>query len=136
MLYVRDIMTDSYESIPVDTPIGKAAEIMLRRRIPDLPVTEDRRIVGIVRAKDIRQKLDMPEGDLKKTVVNELLHPEVIYCDQDQPAREVDQLLREKQADRVMVLNKDQDIVGTYIRKEAEPPEFGLTLERLEELSR
>jgi acetoin utilization protein AcuB len=52
---VRDWMTESVISVPPDTPIAQAHQIMKKNKIRRLPVVENERLVGIVTIGDIRE---------------------------------------------------------------------------------
>ena len=51
---VSEIMTNGSFTVTQDTPLGEAAEILLRRRIRRLPVIEDdNRLIGLVSRSDL-----------------------------------------------------------------------------------
>lgn len=50
--HVRDVMTTYVETVPPDAPLTDAARRMLESKIGSLPVTEGRRLVGILTEAD------------------------------------------------------------------------------------
>ncbi len=58
---VKDVMTPSPITVPVDATVSEAAAILRKNRIGGLPVLEDDRIVGIVTETDILSLLDTGE---------------------------------------------------------------------------
>lgn len=62
-LCVRDVMIRDVVTVPPDLPLGKAAQLMLERRIHRLPVVESGKLVGIVSSLDFtRLVAERPEG--------------------------------------------------------------------------
>jgi CBS-domain-containing membrane protein len=62
-LCVRDVMIRDVVTVPPDLPLGKAAQLMLERRIHRLPVVESGTLVGIVSSLDFtRLVAERPEG--------------------------------------------------------------------------
>lgn len=51
-LLVKEVMTDSPETIAPDAPIEEAARLMVERKIGCLPVVEGERLVGILTEAD------------------------------------------------------------------------------------
>jgi CBS domain-containing protein len=51
-LCVRDVMIRDVLTVPPDTPVVKAAQLMVERRIHRLPVVENGKLVGIVSSLD------------------------------------------------------------------------------------
>ncbi len=58
---VKDVMTPSPLTVPVDATVSEAAAILRKNRIGGLPVTEGDKIVGIVTETDILSLLDTGE---------------------------------------------------------------------------
>lgn len=56
-LLVRDIMTPTVYTVPVDTPVQKVAKTMVAGRIHRLLVTRDSKVVGIVTSLDLLRLL-------------------------------------------------------------------------------
>jgi len=58
---VKDVMTPSPLTVPVDATVSEAAAILRKNRIGGLPVMEGDKIVGIVTETDILSLLDTGE---------------------------------------------------------------------------
>jgi CBS domain-containing protein len=54
---LSDMLAHDPVTLPPDTPIRRAAEIMVERRISSVLVTRDERLVGIVTDRDLRAKV-------------------------------------------------------------------------------
>jgi CBS domain-containing protein len=50
---IGEIMSSPVVSVPQDTPIPDALELMAKKRIRRLPVVEDGRLVGVVTSRDL-----------------------------------------------------------------------------------
>jgi CBS domain-containing protein len=57
---IKDWMTSAPLTVSPATPVAKAHDLMLHRRIRHLPVVDDGRLVGIVTDRDIRTVLPSP----------------------------------------------------------------------------
>jgi CBS domain-containing protein len=51
-LRVRDVMIQDVLTVPPDLSVGKAAQLLIERRIHRLPVVENGKLVGIVSSLD------------------------------------------------------------------------------------
>jgi len=56
-VHVRDVMTAAPVTVPPETPVRRAVELMLTRRIGCLPVVSDTRLVGLLSETDCLRHL-------------------------------------------------------------------------------
>jgi CBS domain-containing protein len=70
---VQDIMTTGPITVPLEMPVLDAQQLMAKRRIRHLLVTDGRRLLGIVTDRDIRLNLPSPATSLSVWEVNYLL---------------------------------------------------------------
>jgi acetoin utilization protein AcuB len=64
---VSELMTPNPVTIAHDQTVGKAIEMMARRDIRRLPVTNEGKLVGIISDRDLRQLSSRPSLKLPKT---------------------------------------------------------------------
>ena len=70
---IKEWMTKSPVTVSPTTPVSEARELMQRKRIRHLLVTEGERLVGIITDRDIRLNLPSPASSLSVWEVNYLL---------------------------------------------------------------
>ncbi len=65
---VSDIMSDSIVTIDLDATLEKAKEVMLNRRIRNLPVIDDdKKLAGIITNNDVEKNLSPRLGTVNET---------------------------------------------------------------------
>jgi CIC family chloride channel protein len=69
---VKEVMTREVITLPPEAPVLKAREIMAEKFIAGIPITEGKRVVGIVTTSDV---LKVPPKKLKETKVREIMTP-------------------------------------------------------------
>jgi CBS domain-containing protein len=112
MLQIKEIMTPKVELINPDTSVKDAADKMKNLNIGVLPIGENDRLVGIVTDRDITVRSVAEGQDPKTTRVEDIMSKGVTYCYDDQDVHEVTQLMKDNKIRRVIVLNRDKDMVG------------------------
>lgn len=70
---VRELMTPSPITVPLEMSLAEARELMVKRRIRHLLVVKDGLLVGIVTDRDIRSNLPSPATSLSVWEMNYLL---------------------------------------------------------------
>jgi acetoin utilization protein AcuB len=70
---VRELMTTTPLTVPVDTPVVEARRTMIEHRIRHLLVTDGGRLAGIVTDRDIRLNMPSPATSLSVWEINYLL---------------------------------------------------------------
>jgi CBS domain-containing protein len=111
-MQIREIMTGGVAVIHPDSTLDEAAAAMKRLDIGLLPVCDGSRLVGIVTDRDITVRSVAQAEDPTAHQVRDIMTPEVVSCFEDQDVAEVNRLMQEKQIHRVLVLNRDQRLVG------------------------
>jgi len=111
---VRELMTGAVITVGPDMPVLDARHLMLKQRIRHLPVTEGRKLVGIVTDRDIRLNLPSQATSLSVWEVNHLLTKltvgrvmtqSVITAGPDREARDAAQLMLEHKIGAVAVVD-------------------------------
>jgi CBS domain-containing protein len=111
-MQVREIMTGGVEVIHPDSTLDEAAATMKRLDIGLLPVCDESRLVGIITDRDITVRSVAQSEDPASDQVRDIMTPDVVSCFEDQDVAEVSRLMQEKQIHRVLILNRDQRLVG------------------------
>jgi CBS domain-containing protein len=109
---VKGVMTTAVETINPDSSLQEAAERMKDLNIGPLPVCEGGQVVGMLTDRDIAVRA-VAEG-LGSFVgrVRDVMTPHVVSCFEDQDVEEAARLMKEHQIRRLVVLNRDQRLVG------------------------
>ena len=75
---IRKIMVKEVKTVPMDTSVQKAVEIMNKNRINCLVVTYDKRIAGIITERDLLERVLEKGKDPKETKVSEIMTRQVL----------------------------------------------------------
>ncbi len=111
-MLLKDVMTKQVEVIESDATIKEAAEKMKRLDVGPLPVLEGHRLIGMITDRDIAIRAVAEGLDPNVAKVREIVTPDVVYGFEDQDVQEAAKLMGEKQIRRLVVLNKEQRLVG------------------------
>ena len=109
---VRDVMTPNPATVSEKDSIKRAAEIMKREDAGVVPVTDGKKIIGIVTDRDIVVRLVAEGKDPNNARVNEAMSRKVRTVKEDTPVNEVLQLMSREQIRRVPVTNSNNELVG------------------------
>ncbi len=111
-MQIREIMTRGVEVIHPGSTLDVAAAEMKRLDIGLLPVCDGNQLLGIVTDRDITVRSVAQSEDPTSHQVRDIMTPDAVSCFEDQDVDEVARLMQEKQIRRVLVLNRDQQLVG------------------------
>lgn len=111
-MQVRDIMTPGVECVAPDDTLQEAARKMSSLDVGPLPVCDNDRITGMLTDRDITVRATAEGLDPRTAKVREAMTKDVVYCFDDQDAREAANMMQEKKIRRLMVLNRDKRLVG------------------------
>lgn len=113
---VGELMRREFETIHPDATVHEAAARLETAGV--LPVSDRGRLVGILRRGDLDdpgQRHEIPlrgERPARFARVRERVAPDVLYCLDTTEAAEAFALMREKNVDRLPVLDARRQIVG------------------------
>jgi acetoin utilization protein AcuB len=118
-MLVKDIMTPKPITIDPDKTLHDALRIMYQHDIRRLPVTEGKKLVGIISDRDIKQVVGRPtvvsrltsEEELKLSV-REVMTRNVVTVEHDTDLREAIELMVENKFGGLPVVDRDQNVVG------------------------
>ncbi len=112
-MQVRDVMTKSVECVSPSISLQEAAEKMRNLDVGPLPVCgSNDRLVGMITDRDITVRAVAEARDPRTTTVKEVMTPDVAYCFDDQDVQDAARLMGEIQVRRLVVLNRDKELVG------------------------
>jgi len=106
------IMTLEVESVAPQDPVQRAAELMRDLDIGFLPVIDKDMVVGVVTDRDITVRFAADALDYSGTSVSDVMSREVFYCYEDQDVEDAAVIMEDKQIRRMIVLSRDNKIVG------------------------
>jgi acetoin utilization protein AcuB len=118
---VRDWMTESVISVPPDTPIAKAHQIMKKNKVRRLPVMKDGRLLGIVTIGDIREATPSDATTLSiwelnylwaQLKVENVMSRKVLTVTADEPLINAAQIMLENKISGLPVLDNTNQVVG------------------------
>ena len=109
---LKDIITDTVETISPDSSLQDAANAMLTRDLGWLPVSDDGKIVGIVTDRDIAIRGVAAGLDPKTSSVEDVMTREVFSCNIDDSIEDACALMEDEQVRRLVVLDDDEQLVG------------------------
>jgi CBS domain-containing protein len=109
---IKDIMTQNVECVWPDDTLQEAALKMKEMGIGPLPVCERDKIVGMLTDRDITVRGIARGCDPLSTRVRDVMTHEVIHCYEDEDAEAAERLMQTCQVRRVLVVNRDQHLVG------------------------
>lgn len=108
---VKDAMTTGVELASPNHTIRQAALLMGKNDCGALPVADKDSLVGMITDRDIAVRA-IAAGKGPKTLVREIMSPEVLYCFEDQELEEVARNISDIKVRRLPVMNRDKRLVG------------------------
>jgi acetoin utilization protein AcuB len=117
---ISEWMTTVAIAVTPSTPVSEARELMRRKRIRHLLVTEEERLVGIITDRDIRLNLPSPASSLSvwevnylitKLTVGEAMTRSLITIRPDRPVAEAVRLMLEHKIGALPVTENER-VVG------------------------
>jgi CBS domain-containing protein len=109
---VHDVMTRNVECISPEASLHEAAARMKSLDVGPLPVCENDRIVGMLTDRDITVRATAEGEDPKVIHVRDVMTPDIVYCYDDQLVSEAAELMKENQIRRLVVLDREKQLVG------------------------
>ncbi len=109
---LREIMTSEVEVIHPNDTLQTAARKMHDRDIGFLPVCDGDRLIGVLTDRDIIVRALAEGMDSKAMLGRDLVTSPAIYCFDDQSVDEAAKLMHDNQIRRLVVLNRDKQMVG------------------------
>ena len=111
-MLVRDAMTPRAETIGTEETLQAAAKKMRELNVGALPVKDGEHVVGMITDRDIAIRAVAQGSDPTRARVRDAMTPQVVWCFQDQDTIEAARIMEEKAVRRLMVLDRDEQLVG------------------------
>jgi CBS domain-containing protein len=119
-LKVADVMTREVVTIGPDTPLGKAARLMVEKHLKRLPVVDSEgKLIGILGRLDVLNTIAAvripewhPEAHPAGTTAGDVMTREVPAVHESAPLEEIFQLLVSSSHKRVVVIDDQRRVVG------------------------
>ncbi|WP_207481091.1 CBS domain-containing protein [Arenibaculum pallidiluteum] len=133
---VREVMTESVETVAPDTALSEAARMMRDLDTGFLPVGENDRLVGTLTDRDIAIRAVAEGKDLGSATVRDAMSDHVRWVYEDQDTAEAAQVMADHQIRRLAVLNRDKRLVGVLSQgdiatRSSEDDLLGQTVEQI-----
>ena len=121
---VFDVMSNDPLTVSPSDTVSKAEELMYENHYRQLPVVENKQLVGIVSDRDIRSFLAQPSfvepekrARALRTKVNEIMTAKPLTVSPEDDLREAVELLIEEKIGGIPVVDETEGLVGivTYV---------------------
>jgi len=111
-MLVKECMTKSHYAVSVDTPLLTARKLLSEHTIRHLPVLDEKRLVGILSDRNLKQALASPGGE--RFLVADAMMPDVFAVSPDtELAMVVEEMAKEKYGSAV-IQEQDGKVVGVF----------------------
>ncbi len=77
-----------------------------------LPVLDGDTLLGVLTDRDITLRATTAGQDPRWTTVQQAMTPNLVYCFEDQDVQEAARLMQQKQIRRLLVLDREKQLVG------------------------
>ena len=111
-MQLRDISTESVQTLTPITTLQEAATVMRERDLGWMPVEESDKVVGIVTDRDIVIRGVASALDMKTTAVREVMTKNIVSCNAGDDVEDACELMEREQVRRLCVLDDDGRLVG------------------------
>jgi len=109
---ISEIMTKEPKYIGLDQSLQEAAQLLRDLDVGMIPVGDGVKLKGMLTDRDIAVRVVAEGLDPKTVRIPEVMTPEVIYTYEDEDVEEAARIMEEKQIRRLIILNRDKDMVG------------------------
>jgi CBS domain-containing protein len=109
---VDEVMSRKVVTVPVDTTLGEAAELMREYDIGFLPVIASDVVVGVLTDRDIVIRSLSAGNNPHLTPVRDIMTSEVIWCYDDDVLTDAADILADNHIRRILVLDRNRKLVG------------------------
>jgi CBS domain-containing protein len=112
MHFLRDIMSRDVEVVSPDTYLSEISRRMHKQDVGAIPVCDGKKIKGFITDRDIVTRSIAVGRDPNSTTARDVMTSSVVYCFEDQTVEDAAQLMRDHQVRRLMVLDRNKNLVG------------------------
>ena len=139
-MQVFEAMTPEVVSVPPETTLVDAAQMMKELDVGPLPVCDGDRLLGMITDRDIIVRAIAEGRDPRATEVRDVMTTEIVCCRENDDVRGAAKLMQESQLRRLLVVNEEGRLVGIVslgdiVLQTGDPKLAGKTLEKVSEPS-
>lgn len=109
---ISEIMTKEPKYISPDDSLQEAACQLRDMDVGMIPIGDGVKLKGMLTDRDITVRVIAEGVDPQTVSVSDVMTPEVIYAYEDQDVEEAARIMEEQQIRRLIILNRDKDMVG------------------------
>jgi CBS domain-containing protein len=109
---VGDVMTKEVIYLPAETTLDEAARAMREADIGDVVVTDGSTFAGMVTDRDIVVRAVADRKDPASTTIGSIATRDIVMIEQNSPASDAADLMRERGVRRILVCDTDRRLVG------------------------
>jgi CBS domain-containing protein len=109
---LKDLMTSTVQTIAPDASLVDAAKQMRESDTGWLPVAVSGKIIGIITDRDIAIRAIAKGIDAHRTLVKEIMTPEVFACSPEASISDVCELMERQQVRRLVIQDADESLCG------------------------
>jgi CBS domain-containing protein len=108
---VSEVMTRDVQTVSPDQPVQQAASFMLSADAGSIPVTDGRRLIGMITDRDIAVR-GIAKGYGPDTPVRELMTDDLVTVRIDDDVEDVASKMSEAQVRRLPVIDDNEQLCG------------------------
>jgi len=112
MHLLRDIMSRNVEVVSPETNLSEVARRMQKQDVGAIPVCDGKKLRGFITDRDIVTRSLAVGKDPNSTIARDVMTSGIVYCFEDQTVEDAAQLMRNRQIRRLMVLDRNKNLVG------------------------
>jgi len=109
---LNEVMTKDPQYITPDLTLAEAARKMRELDVGFLPVGDGVKLKGMLTDRDIVLRAVADGIDLNTAKAGDFITEQVLYAFEDQDVEFAYETMRDKQVRRLIILNRDKDMVG------------------------
>jgi CBS domain-containing protein len=137
MAQIREAMTSNPRTVTADSSIAEAARLMRDEDTGIAPVTEGRRLIGVITDRDVAIKVVAEGKDPQATKVTQIASSNLVTVDPEQDLDDALRLMAQHQVRRLPVVEEDGNLVGILaqadVARHAGAEETGRVVEEISE---
>ena len=132
---IREVMTQNPRAVKTGDPIVEAAKLMREEDAGIVPITDGKRLTGVVTDRDIAIRVVAEGKDPSSTKVDDIASQKLVTVDPQQDLDVALRLMAEHQVRRLPVVEEDGKLVGIVaqadVARHADSTKTGQVVEQI-----
>jgi len=112
MQTIREIMTKDVDVLNPNADLVEVAQHMKKQDVGILPVSDGKRVQGIVTKSDVVIRALARNKDPRATRASDVMTRDVDYCFADQSIEDAVEIMKNKEVSHLLVLDRNKNLVG------------------------